>query len=44
MIKKLLEMIKHSPFEIVAEGEKIKVKMGEKTYSPQEISAMILRN
>ncbi|MFA5211540.1 MAG: molecular chaperone DnaK [Patescibacteria group bacterium] len=41
--QEVAEMKKHSPFEIVAEGEKIKVKMGEKTYSPQEISAMILR-
>lgn len=41
--KEVAEMKKHSPFEIVADGEKVKIKMGEKTYSPQEIAAMVLR-
>lgn len=36
-------MQKHSPFEIVADGERPKVKMGDKTYTPPEISAMVLR-
>lgn len=36
-------MQKHSPFEIVADGDRPKVKMGDKTYSPPEISAMVLR-
>jgi len=31
------------PFEIVQAGEGIKVKMGDKEYTPQEISAMILQ-
>jgi len=34
---------KHSPFEIVADGEKVKVTMGDEQYTPQELSAMILR-
>ncbi len=34
---------KHSPFAIVADGDKVKVKMGDQDYTPQEISAMILR-
>ncbi|MBW6431905.1 Hsp70 family protein, partial [Patescibacteria group bacterium] len=34
--------IKLFPFNIEKAGEKVKVKMGEKTYSPEEISAMIL--
>jgi molecular chaperone DnaK len=34
--------IKLFPFKIEKAGEKVKVKMGEKTYSPEEISAMIL--
>jgi molecular chaperone DnaK len=41
--KEIAEIKKHAPFEIVADGEKVRVKMGEKTYSPQEISAMVLR-
>jgi len=34
---------KHAPYEIVADGERVKVKMGDKDYTPQEIAAMILR-
>ncbi|MEK7644366.1 MAG: molecular chaperone DnaK [Patescibacteria group bacterium] len=34
---------KHIPFEVSGDGEKIMVKMGDKNYSPQEISAMVLR-
>lgn len=34
--------LKNSPFKIVQAGEGVKVKMGDKDYSPQEISAMIL--
>jgi len=34
--------IKNSPFKIVQAGEGVKVKMGEKEYTPQEVSAMIL--
>jgi molecular chaperone DnaK len=30
------------PYKIVEEGEHVKVKMGDKDYSPEEISAMIL--
>ena len=31
------------PYEIVQSGEGVKVKMGDKEYSPQEVSAMILQ-
>jgi molecular chaperone DnaK len=31
------------PFKIIQAGEGVKVKMGEKDYSPQEISAMVLQ-
>jgi molecular chaperone DnaK len=34
--------LKTAPYKIVQAGEGIKVKMGDKDYSPQEISAMIL--
>lgn len=34
--------IKLFPFKIEKDGEKVKIKMGEKTYSPEEISAMVL--
>src|SRR3989344_1562869 len=33
------QTIKHAPFEIVPDGDRVKVKMGEKDYTPQEISA-----
>jgi len=35
--------IKLMPYKIVKSGEGVKVKMGEKDYSPQEISAYILQ-
>lgn len=34
--------IKKAPFKIIQSGEGVKVKMGDKDHSPQEISAMIL--
>jgi len=34
--------IKLMPYQIVKAGEGVKIKMGDKEYSPQEISAMIL--
>ncbi|MEK7094862.1 MAG: molecular chaperone DnaK [Patescibacteria group bacterium] len=34
--------IKLLPFEIIKSGEGVKVKMNDKEYSPQEISAMVL--
>lgn len=34
--------VKNSPYEIVKSGEGVKVKMGDKEYSPEEVSAMIL--
>ncbi len=38
-VKKTIEMV---PYEIVKSGEGVKVRMDEKEYTPQEISAMIL--
>ncbi len=35
--------VKIMPFEMVKAGEGVKVKMGDKEHSPQEISAMILQ-
>jgi len=34
--------LKTAPYQIVQAGEGVKVKMGDKEYSPQEISAMVL--
>src|SRR6056297_1645800 len=34
--------VKNAPYEIKQSGEGVKVKMGDKEYSPQEVSAMIL--
>ncbi|MBN2854591.1 molecular chaperone DnaK [Patescibacteria group bacterium] len=34
--------IKSSPYKIVQAGEGVKVKLGDKEYTPQEVSAMIL--
>jgi len=34
--------LKTAPYKIIQAGEGVKVKMGDKDYSPQEISAMIL--
>lgn len=33
----------HLPFEIVPDGERVKIKMADKDYTPQEVSAMILQ-
>lgn len=33
----------HAPFEIVPDGDRVKVKMGDKLYTPPEISAMVLQ-
>ncbi|PIR74342.1 MAG: molecular chaperone DnaK [Candidatus Magasanikbacteria bacterium CG10_big_fil_rev_8_21_14_0_10_47_10] len=33
----------HAPYEVVTEGDKVKVKMGDKNYTPQEVAAMILQ-
>lgn len=35
--------IKMVPYEVVSEGQAVKVKIDNRTYSPQEISAMILQ-
>lgn len=31
------------PFEMTQDGQKVKIKMGDKDYAPQEISAMVLQ-
>ncbi|MCK5475801.1 MAG: molecular chaperone DnaK, partial [Candidatus Pacebacteria bacterium] len=41
--KEIQEDIKLVPFEIVKSGEGVKVKMGDKEHTPQEVSAMILQ-
>jgi len=41
--EKVQRDIKHLPFKIVQAGEGVKVKMGDKDYTPQEISAMVLQ-
>ena len=33
----------HVPYDIVSDGDRVKVKMGEKDYTPPEISAMVLQ-
>lgn len=35
--------LKIMPYEIVKDGERVKVKMSDKDYTPQEVSAMILQ-
>ncbi|HLD31673.1 MAG TPA: molecular chaperone DnaK [Patescibacteria group bacterium] len=37
------QMKKNMPFTINPDGERLKVKMGDKEYTPQEISAMVLQ-
>ncbi len=37
------EMKKHFPFDIIADGDRLKIKMGDKEYTPQEISAAVLQ-
>ncbi|MBU0597061.1 molecular chaperone DnaK [Patescibacteria group bacterium] len=34
---------KHAPYEIIADGDRVKIKMGDKEHTPPEISAMILQ-
>jgi molecular chaperone DnaK len=33
----------HVPFEIIPDGERVKIKMSDKEYTPPEISAMVLQ-
>ncbi len=37
------DIAKHVPYEILEEGGQLKVKMGDKTYTPPEIAAMVLQ-
>ncbi len=37
------DIAKHVPYEILEEDGKLKVKMGDKAYTPQEIAAMVLQ-
>jgi len=41
--KEVEDVKKHVPYEIVSEGDKLKVKMGDKSYAAPEISAMVLQ-
>jgi len=41
--KEVQEMKKHVPFEILKDGERIKVKMQDKEYALPEMSAMVLQ-
>ncbi|MCB9799015.1 molecular chaperone DnaK [Candidatus Nomurabacteria bacterium] len=41
--KEVQEVKKHVPFEIIKDGERVKVKMGEQDYAAPEISAMVLQ-
>ncbi len=41
--KEVQEIKKHAPYEIIPDNDRLKVKMGDKEYTPQEISAMILQ-
>ena len=41
--EKVKSDIESSPFDILQAGEGIKIKMGDKDYTPQEIAAMILQ-
>jgi len=41
--KEVKDIIEHSPYTIIKDGEKLKIKMGDKEYTPPEISAMILQ-
>lgn len=39
-----IDMVKeHAPYEVTADGDRVKVKMSEKEYTPPEIAAMILQ-
>ncbi len=41
---KEVDLVKqHAPYEVVVEGGHVKVKMGDKAYTPPEISAMVLQ-
>jgi molecular chaperone DnaK len=41
--KEVKEVQEHVPYEISADGDKLKVKMGDKTHTPPEVSAMLLQ-
>lgn len=41
--KEITSVKEHSPFDIVADGDKVKVKMSDKEYTAPEVSAMILQ-
>ena len=41
--KEVKDIIEHSPYTIIKDGDKLKIKMGDKEYTPPEISAMILQ-
>ncbi|NTW50605.1 MAG: molecular chaperone DnaK, partial [Chlorobiales bacterium] len=42
-INEIPDEIKMVPYEVISEGQQVKVKVDNRSYSPQEISAMILQ-
>jgi molecular chaperone DnaK len=34
---------KHAPYEIIADGDRVKIKMGDKSFTPPEVSAQVLQ-
>ncbi|PIZ94819.1 MAG: molecular chaperone DnaK [Candidatus Magasanikbacteria bacterium CG_4_10_14_0_2_um_filter_37_12] len=41
--KEVKQVAEHAPYKVVKDDDKVKVTMGDKNYTPQEISAMILQ-
>ena len=39
----IADVKEHAPFDIVTEGDRVKIALGEKSYFPPEISAMVLQ-
>ncbi len=41
--KQVADVKEHAPYKVVTEGDRIKIQLGDKTYFPPEISAMVLQ-
>lgn len=41
--KQVTDTKEHAPYKIIAEGDRVKVQLGDKAYFPPEISAMVLQ-
>lgn len=37
------DVMEHAPYKVVADGDRVKVSLGDKSYFPPEISAMVLQ-